>query len=419
MSQWIAVVNDGAVGLFGALLSAAFCPIQWTRRSKRLFACALAILGALQALLYVSLGGPQLRLWYPAVTHLPLVVLLAYLSRRWLWSLSAVLTAYLCCQFRRWLALLFVAVFGGGSLMQAAVELALTLPLLWLLLRFAAPAVRGMSQQSLAVQWQFTLIPAVSYLFDYVTRIYTDLLLSGSPVVVEFMPFVCAAGYLAFVLHFTQAQRRQSELEQLQTLLHLQVKQAAQQITDMKQAQDQAAAYRHDLRHHLQFLSICLQNGELEQAKQYIIDLSAAIPQPSRSTHCENTVVNLVLSSFATQAQQAGIAMEIRVRLPEALPIQSSDLIVLLSNALENALHACQSVPAASIGVNGYESAGHVFLEIINSCHKPVPFANGLPVTHEKGHGLGVRSICAVVEKYGGLYSFEMESGRFILRVSL
>ena len=44
---------------------------------------------------------------------------------------------------------------------------------------------------------------------------------------------------------------------------------------------------------------------------------------------------------------------------------------------------------------------------------------NGLPVTHAEGHGIGVRSICAIVEKYKGLSDFSVQDGRFILRVSL
>ena len=33
--------------------------------------------------------------------------------------------------------------------------------------------------------------------------------------------------------------------------------------------------------------------------------------------------------------------------------------------------------------------------------------------------GIGVRSICSIVEKYKGLSDFSVQDGRFILRVSL
>ena len=39
--------------------------------------------------------------------------------------------------------------------------------------------------------------------------------------------------------------------------------------------------------------------------------------------------------------------------------------------------------------------------------------------TDPPGHGIGVSSICAIVERYGGLYSFSVREGKFVLRVSL
>ena len=86
--------------------------------------------------------------------------------------------------------------------MQYIAEMALTIPLLILLLR-AAPAVRSVSRYSTAVQCQFGSIPALYYAFDYLTRVYTDLLESGSPVVVEFMPFVCCVAYIIFVVRLS------------------------------------------------------------------------------------------------------------------------------------------------------------------------------------------------------------------------
>ncbi|MFR0924602.1 MAG: hypothetical protein ACLSGI_08200 [Butyricicoccaceae bacterium] len=116
------------------------------------------------------------------------------------------LTAYLCCQLRRWLALIAVAIFSGGDTMQYAVEIIVTVPLLILLLK-AAPAIRSVSQYSRAVQCQFGIVPAVYYAFDYATRVYTDLLFSGSAVVVEFMPFVQCGVPAVPDSHFQRAAR--------------------------------------------------------------------------------------------------------------------------------------------------------------------------------------------------------------------
>lgn len=418
MTAFLSILNAGAVGLFGTILSAAFCDIKWTKRAKMIFVGVITALALLQAVLFIWTDTGTVRKLYPLITHLPLILLLGFLSRKWVWSVISVLTAYLCCQLRRWLALFFVALLSGSEDLQVILEIIVTLPLLFVLLRFAAPAVRSMSHYPPAMRIFFGLIPAVGYLFDYLTRIYTDWLIRGVPAAVEFMPFVCSVGYLAFALYSAKTVRRQSELEQTQTVLDLQIKQSARQIEEMKKSQELTSAYRHDLRHHLQYLSACIESGALEQAQEYIHSLHNEITKQVVTQYCENRAVNLILSAFAGRAAETGVAMSVHVQLGELLRISDSDLSVFLSNALENALNACQK-NKGTIEVRGYTRENRIFLEVINPCDGPVLFENGLPVTRKKGHGIGVRSICAVTEKYGGLYLFEVQDGRFVLRLSL
>ena len=417
------ICNTVAVGLFGIVLSAAFCNITWSRR--KVLEMALFTLGIflLQAVVYFGITPELGQYLYPLHTHLPLILILCLLSRQRLWPVISVLTAYLCCQLRRWLALLIVELCAGGDAMQQAVELALTVPLLLLLLR-AAPAVRSVSQYPAPIQCQFGIIPAVYYAFDYLTRVYTNLLSSGSPTVVEFMPFVCSVAYLIFVFRLSEEQRARTYLEQMQNSLNLQVHQAVREIEAMRESQNKTRAYRHDLRHHLQYLSACLENGQYTQAQPYIRSISDEIEASRVTVYCENEAANLIFSSFAGRAAAKGIPLSIHAELPHALPLTESDLCVLLSNALENALNACrrraeQIGESGGIEVQTYEKSGKLFLQVVNDCVDTVRFEHGIPVSNQPGHGIGVRSICAIAERYGGIYSFAVQNGRFLLRVSL
>ena len=301
--------------------------------------------------------------------------------------------------------------------MQYAVELIVTLPLLLLLLR-TAPAVRSISRYSVTVQCQFGCTPALYYAFDYLTRVYTNLLADGDPAVVEFMPFVCCVAYLMFLARLSKEQEARARLEQLQNSLNLQVGQAVREIEALRESQQKTRAYRHDLRHHLQYLSGCLENGQYEQAQRYIHEINAEIEAARVVTYCENEAANLIFSAFAARAEAQGVKFSLQAVLPHILPISESDLCVLLSNALENALHACKGADD-SIEVQTYEKNGKFFLQVVNDCREAVRFEDGIPVTDRPGHGIGVSSICAIVERYGGLYSFSVKEGKFVLRVSL
>ena len=418
----VTLLNDAAVGVYGMILSAAFCGITWTKGKKWVYGLSMAAILLAQAAVYGMTTDLQLlKLLYPLVTHMPLVLVLAILERKLLWPTISVLTASLCCQLRRWLALLLMALMSGGAEVQTAAELAL--PLLLGLLYFVAPAVRTIAGYKPAMQVRFGLIPAVGYLFDYLTRIYTDLLAQGTPAAVEFMPFVCCVAYLAFVLRSSAENETRLRLEQTQENLHLQVTQATREIASLRESERRASTYRHDLRHHMQYLAGCIENGRTEQAQAYIREVCAEIESQKVRVFCENETVNLILSAFAGRAEESGVPLRVRAEVPHFIPVAETDLCVLLSNALENALHACQRLrqtgEPCDIELVVYEKSGKFFLQVTNTCPPGVTFEKGLPVTREPGHGIGVRSICSIAERYNGMYSFSEKDGRFVLRVSL
>lgn len=421
--KYIQLINSASVGVFGMILSASFCDNLRTRRKRLAIVLSMAVILVLQGVFYFWIDPEMVQLVYPFITHLPLVLVLCILNRKCLWPIISVLTAYLCCQLRRWLALLVVTIFSGGTVMQDTVELIITLPLLFLLLRFIAPSVRTVSHYTVSIQCQFGLVPALYYGFDYLTRIYTDMLLKGVMIAVEFMPFVCSVAYLVFVFHTAAAERVRSQMEQTQNGLNMQITQAVREIEALRESQRKTSIYRHDLRHHIQYLSSCIENGMLEQAQGYIREVYSEIEASHITVFCENEVANLVLSAFAGRARDCGIPITIRANIPQTISVSESDLCVLLSNALENALHACQKRNerglSGSIEIFVNKENEKIFLQFTNSCDETTVFERGIPVTDSPGHGIGVRSICAIADKYGGICNFSVKDNKFILRVLL
>lgn len=419
----IQMLNLAVVGVFGMVLSAAFCDIPWTRKKVLAMICGMAAILLLQGIVYFGSDSDVVEKLYPLITHVPLTVLLCVLNRKCLWPTISVLTAYLCCQLRRWLALLIVTVFSGGAAMQDIAELLLTVPILLFLIKVTAPAVRIVSHYPISLQCQFGLVPALYYGFDYLTRIYTDLLSKGVMVVVEFMPFVCSLAYLFFVARISEGWRTRSRLEQTQAILNLQIGQAVREITALRESQEKTRVYRHDMRHHMQYISSCIANGQLSQAQSYIQKIDSEIEANRVITFCENDAANLIFSTFVRRAKDSGILMQVRARIPQLISMSETDLCVMLSNALENALHACREQKEKGrpgmIEASMYEKKGKILLQIVNSCDDDVAFEEGIPVTDSPGHGIGVRSICAIVEKYGGIYTFSAEGGQFMLRISI
>lgn len=423
MSLPISFLNALAVSLFGSVLSASFCGALERSRNRLIFWCCMAMIPIFQGAVSQIWDAEFLRYIYPIIMHLPLLLVLRFLAGKLLWPLISILTAYLCCELRRWIALLFTGLFQGGDMMQDIAELIVTLPLFFLLLRFFSPVIRQLSERPLRLQWQFGIVPATYYIFDYGARVYTDLLYSGSPITVEFMPLMCCVTYILFLLYFTTEERRREQLQQVQKGMEIQVAQAVREVGALRESQELACRYRHDLRHHLQYISASIANGQQEQAQIYISGICEEIDAQKVKRYCENETANLILSAFAGRVEKVGIRMDVQGSLPAFILISDSDLCVILSNALENALHACQPLVSSGrdclIDVQFYEREKRLFLQVINPYQGSIRFENGIPVSDREDHGIGTRSIRAIVQKYGGVCSFLAQDGRFILRLSI
>lgn len=78
----ISVINGGAVGIFGMLLSAAFCEIVWTKRNRRIFLISMAAILLFQGVLYIFLDS-----WHGAASvspdyHLPMALVLCIFKQK-------------------------------------------------------------------------------------------------------------------------------------------------------------------------------------------------------------------------------------------------------------------------------------------------------------------------------------------------
>lgn len=419
--NFLGVFNYGLVLLYGLFLS-VFIAGGWENGKQRGLVIALCpVFILIQAPGWLLLGEDTVKKLYPLIVHLPLVLILIFALKKPVGvCVVSVLTAYLCCQLPRWGKIAVAAV----TRWELAGEIAYILiigPLFFLLLRyFVKPAHAAMtySRQSLLL---FGSLPAVYYLFDYATTIYSNSLYAGIPALNELIPTALILFYVVFLTayHHETQERTKAELQSAaQAALF---KQAQNEMDALRQTQMQAAIYRHDMRHHLNMIDGFLDAGKPEQALAYIRKTREDMMSISVRRFCENEAVNLICSSFADKAARMEVRMNVSARLPEALCISDTELCAILSNGLENALHAVSQMEHSDRWIDLYcgIKRNKLLIEIENPYAGIVTMEDGLPVTAEAGHGYGCRSIRAIVLQHGGLYTFSPQNGIFTLQIVL
>lgn len=129
----------------------------------------------------------------------------------------------------------------------------------------------------------------------------------------------------------------------------------------------------------------------------------------------------LFLPAFHLQSQRQGTVLTVDASLPNDVAISDTELCSLLSNGLENALHAVADLPADRKQISLYCGVrqNKLLIEIRNPCAGPVAMRDGLPVSDREGHGYGCRSIQAIAQRNGGLCVFSAQQGQFLLQIML
>ncbi len=404
----------------------AFLLILWTmlepKHSRRAAVGAaagfLAAEAAVQGLIFALGQSPELVFTlFPLTLYFPAIVGAHLLSKnRFLPTALTWLLALLCDDLLLALQKLLTFLSAGREgnvwwVLDNALLLAAAL-LLVLALRFLRTHFIDCTKE-LEGGW-----PSLFFLPVMLLALYSYFLFSTTNVTVLLLLFFTALSaflVLARLMASLAGERRAREARRQMEALR-------RDCELLQRKLELGKSYRHDMRHHMTALSALLQQGDSDGAARYVADWQGQLVQTEVDTWCRNTAVNGVLSAYLAQARDAGCTLDVDVSLPGEFPFEEIDLCIVLANALENAIHACEAAPEGAPRHIKLDLAladqRRLSLRVENSCCQPVEFdGDGFPaVPRREGHGQGLRSIAAVAEKYHGLFQCDYRDGTFILR---
>lgn len=329
-------------------------------------------------------------------------------------------TAYLCCQPLRW-GKNAVEALTGSMLAADIAYIVLLVGVFWLCERFLVKAAYATMTYSRWTLLLFGSLPVTYYIFDYATTVYSNALYSNVLIISEFLPTVLVTFYILFLPAFYLETQKRAAAEMQRSMLTMELEQSQSEMDSLHRLETQTAVYQHDMRHHLNMLDGLLSVGRPDEAAAYIKKVQADIEAITPRRFCENHLVNLLCSSFTDKAQRQGAVLTVDASLPNDVAISDTELCSLLSNGLENALHAVADLPADRKQISLYCGVrqNKLLIEIRNPCAGPIAMRDGLPVSDREGHGYGCRSIQAIAQRNGGLCVFSARQGQFLLQIML
>lgn len=182
---------------------------------------------------------------------------------------------------------------------------------------------------------------------------------------------------------------------------------------------DEVRRMRHDLRHHRAALAALIKSGDMTALSDYL-DSTAFVEDAPPVTG--NLAADSVLLYYMDEAKALGVEMEIAISIGREMPLSDPDLCVILGNLLENAVDAQKYLPQEKrlIRANAKADKTSFTLAVDNRFDGTLCTDHGAYLSRKEGmgHGIGIGSVRAICEKYGGVLQIEVDGDMFMAGVS-
>ena len=175
--------------------------------------------------------------------------------------------------------------------------------------------------------------------------------------------------------------------------------------------------FRHDYTNHMNCLGAMLKAERYAEAADYIGSIAGRFPSGEFLFKTGNYIADAILTDKQETSEKDNIKIIFDGCITDK--INNTDLCIILSNALDNAIEACEKINGEKeISVYGNFQQGYFVLIIKNPSENILAINNASPVTSKDDkvyHGFGLSNIRFVVDKYNGTMRISSENNFFIL----
>lgn len=283
---------------------------------------------------------------------------------------------------------------------------ALLLLMLALYKRYAAPMMQSLADIKKGRWWNLTLIALLfSLLQAAITVLYVENAMSTTYLLFLFIMIssVMCAVYAVVFINISYM-KRDAEVE----LIRQNAEYFSRRLSVLQNAEQVNRRLRHDMRHHIETIAEYAKSEDYSAILAYIGEYRSEISDAAVKEYSLNRTINSILTVYGGKAAENGIGFTVQCNTAKDLKMREIDIIALLGNLLENALHGCleSGKEKLSIEIHIRQQESRLIILCNNTCPDHLILSGSLPA----GKSIGISSILSVCRKYDGNLDYKIEN---------
>lgn len=215
--------------------------------------------------------------------------------------------------------------------------------------------------------------------------------------------------------------RRQMEM----SLLHQQKDMQLKHFNAVELSLEELRRLRHDFSNHLTVMDGLLALNKLGDLENYLGQLMSPIGKVRETDLSKNTALAALLYSKLLVARQEGIEVHYDIEPGHRVEVEDVDFVILVGNLMDNAIEASRYVEEGKKEIRIRIASKGVYL--VFDCSNRMKAdnlkkENGRFKTIKKdqqAHGIGLRNVETVIDKYSGHIEMKIQEDFFIVHTSL
>ena len=202
----------------------------------------------------------------------------------------------------------------------------------------------------------------------------------------------------------------------------------AKNQTDMYRSVSENFVKQRKITHEYKNRILCIESlinaGNYEELKNYIKNISGHLNTELDYIKTNNVIVDAILNSKYRETLEKGIIFIFQLNDLSKINLSDEDIVVILSNLLSNAIEACEKYHGKKIiKLKFIQEGDNIIISVKNTYNGKLEIKDGEIQTSKlyesDEHGIGVKNIIDVIEKYQGSYVIQNDKEEFYFSILL